>query len=193
MVVKEFQKQFYEVLLPRIPHQHLPILVHGAYNTMTQFHMTVWRMEVDECIMPMCHMYLSSFGIVAILQHALEKVPSTCMLGIPPCPTEPKDKLSALVDSLGSTPMPQTPAGRMPSVATSGAQGSSSTQSTGSMDTGCIQRPLLPSLGVNQVPRCRLANPWAFLSLVMDPSLHPLSFQHYLQARALHQHLQLLQ
>ena len=144
VVVKEFQKQFNEVLLPRIPCRHLPILVHGAYNTMTQFHMMVWRMVADKCIMPMCHTYLSLFGTAAILQHALEKVPSACMLGIPPHSAEPKDKLSTLLDSLGSTPTSKTPAGRMPTVATSGAQGSSSAQSTGSTDTGSIQLPHTP-------------------------------------------------
>ena len=40
--VKAFQKQFEEVLVPRVPAEHLPILVSNAYNTVSQFRMTIW-------------------------------------------------------------------------------------------------------------------------------------------------------
>ena len=60
IAVAAFQKHFEEALLPRVPVQHLPILVSNAYNTVSQFCMTVWRMVADECIMPMQHNYLMS-------------------------------------------------------------------------------------------------------------------------------------
>ena len=88
--VEAFQKQFKEVLVPRVPAEHLPILVSNTYNTVTQFRMTIWRMVADECIMPMRHDYLMNHGLASVMQHALEKVPSTCMRIMPPRPPEPK-------------------------------------------------------------------------------------------------------
>ena len=101
VAVAAFQKQFQEALLPRVPAQHLPMMVSGAYNTVTQFHMIIWCMVVDECIMPMQHTYLSSFSLATMMQHALEKIPSVCMMNIPPHPPEPNDHLTAFLDSLG--------------------------------------------------------------------------------------------
>ena len=43
------------------------------------------------------------------MQHALEKVPSTCMRIVPPCPPEPKDNLTAFLDLLGNTLVSHTP------------------------------------------------------------------------------------
>ena len=77
--VEAFQKQFEEALVPCVPAKHLPILVSNAYNTVSQFHMTIWQMVADECIMPMRHDYLINFGLASVMQHALEKVLSTCM------------------------------------------------------------------------------------------------------------------
>ena len=53
--LEKFQKQFEEALVPRVPAEHLPILVSNAYNTVSQFHMIICRMVADECIMPMRH------------------------------------------------------------------------------------------------------------------------------------------
>ena len=39
--VTAFQKHFEEALLPRVPTQHLPILVSNAYNMVSQFRMTI--------------------------------------------------------------------------------------------------------------------------------------------------------
>ena len=50
--VENFEKQFEKVLVPRIPAEHLPILVSNTYNTVSQFHITIWQMVADECIMP---------------------------------------------------------------------------------------------------------------------------------------------
>ena len=100
--MEAFQKQFEEALVPRVPIEHLPILVSNAYNTVSQFRMTIWWMVADECIMPMRHDYLTNFGLASIMQHALEKVPSTCMRIVPPCPLEPKDDFMAFLDSLGN-------------------------------------------------------------------------------------------
>ena len=101
--MEAFQKQFKEVLVPRVPAEHLPILVSNAYNTISQFCMTIWRMVADECIMPMQHDYLTNHGLASVMQHALEKVPSTCMRIVPPHPPELKDNLTAFLDSLGNT------------------------------------------------------------------------------------------
>ena len=98
IAVEAFQKQFEEALVPRVPAEHLPLLVSNAYNTVSQFCMTIWWMVVDECIMPMWHDYLTNFGLATIMQHALEKIPSTCMRIVPPCPPEPKDNLTAFID-----------------------------------------------------------------------------------------------
>ena len=100
--VEAFQKQFKEALVPCMPAAHLPVLVSNAYNTVSQFHMTIWQMVADECIMPMQHNYLTNFGLATVMQHALEKVPSTCMRIMPPRPLEPKDDLTAFLDSLGN-------------------------------------------------------------------------------------------
>ena len=108
--VEAFQKQFEEVLVPRVPAEHLPILVSNTYNTFSQFHMTIWQMVADECIMPMRHDYLMSHGLASVMQHALEKVPSTCMRIMPPCPLEPKDNLTLFLDSLGNSPATCAPA-----------------------------------------------------------------------------------
>ena len=40
--VENFQKQFEEALVPRVPAEHLPILVSNAYNTVSQFRMVIW-------------------------------------------------------------------------------------------------------------------------------------------------------
>ena len=107
--MEAFQKQFEEALVPRVPTKHLPILVSNAYNTVSQFRMTIWRMVADECIMPMRHDYLTNFGLASIMQHTLEKVPSTCMRIMPPRPPEPKDNLMAFLDSLGNTSVSRVP------------------------------------------------------------------------------------
>ena len=101
--VENFQKQFEEALVPRMPAEHLPILVSNAYNTVSQFHMTIWRMVADECIMPMQHDYLTNHGLASVMQHALEKVPSTCMRIVSPRAPEPKDNLMLFLDSLGNS------------------------------------------------------------------------------------------
>ena len=98
--MEAFQKQFEEALVPCVPIKHLPILVSNAYNTVSHFRMTIWQMVADECIMPMQHDYLTSFGLASVMQHALEKVPSTCMRIVPPHPPELKDDLMAFLDSL---------------------------------------------------------------------------------------------
>ena len=101
--MEAFQKQFEEALVPCVPTEHLPILVSNAYNTVSQFRMTIWRMVADECIMPMWYDYLTNFGLASIMQHALEKVPSTCMRIVPPHFPELKDNLTAFLDLLGNT------------------------------------------------------------------------------------------
>ena len=108
--MEAFEKQFEEALVPCVPAEHLPILVSNAYNTVSQFRMTIWQMVADECIMPMRHDYLTNFGLASIMQHALGKVPSTCMRIVPPCPPEPKDNLTAFLDSLGNTLTSHVPA-----------------------------------------------------------------------------------
>ena len=100
--MEAFQNQFEEALVPCVPTKHLPILVSNAYNTVSQFRMTIWRMMADECIMPMRHDYLTNFSLASVMQHALEKVPSTCMRIMPPHPLEPKDDLTAFLDLLGN-------------------------------------------------------------------------------------------
>ena len=104
--VDAFQKQFKEALVPRVPAEHLPVLVSNAYNTVSQFRMAIWWMVADECIMPMWHDYLTNFGLATVMQHALEKVPSTCMRIMLPHPPEPKDDLTTFLDSLGNTLLP---------------------------------------------------------------------------------------
>ena len=69
--VMAFQKHFEEVLLPYVPPQHLPILVSNAYNTVSQFRMTILHMVADKCNMPMWHSYLTSFGLASMMEHAL--------------------------------------------------------------------------------------------------------------------------
>ena len=101
--MENFQKQFEEVLVPCVPAEHLPILVSNAYNTVSQFCMTIWQMVADECIMPMWHDYLMNHGLASVMQHALEKVPSTCMRILPPRPPGPKDNLTLFLDSLGNS------------------------------------------------------------------------------------------
>ena len=108
--VEAFQKQFKEVLVPRVPAEHLPILVSNTYNTVSQFCMTIWWMVADECIMPMWHDYLMNHGLASVMQHALEKVPSTCMRIVPPHPPELKDNLTAFLDSLGNSSATRAPA-----------------------------------------------------------------------------------
>ena len=101
--MENFQKQFEEALVPRVPAEHLPILVSNAYNTVSQFRMTIWQMVADECIMPMRHDYLTNHGLASVMQHALEKVLSTCMRMVPPHPPESKDNLTLFLDSLGNS------------------------------------------------------------------------------------------
>ena len=108
--MENFQKQFEETLVPRVPAEHLPILVSNAYNTISQFHMTIWWMVADECIMPMLHDYLTNRGLASVMQHALEKVPSTCMRIVPPCPPEPKNNLTLFLDSLENSSATRAPA-----------------------------------------------------------------------------------
>ena len=108
--VENFQKQFEEALVPRMPAKHLPILVSNAYNTVSQFHMTIWQMVADECIMPMRHDYLTNHGLVSVMQHTLEKVPSTCMRIVPPHPPESKDNLTLFLNSLGNSSATRAPA-----------------------------------------------------------------------------------
>ena len=107
--VENFQKQFEEALVPLVPAEHLPILVSNAYNTVSQFRMTIWRMVADECIMPMRHDYLTNHGLASVMQHALEKVPSTCMRIVQPRPPEPKDNLTLFLDSLGNSSATRAP------------------------------------------------------------------------------------
>ena len=107
--MENFQKQFEEVLLPRMPAEHLPILVSNAYNTVSQFCMTIWRMVADECIMPMWHDYLMNHGLASVMQHALEKVPSTCIGIMPPHPPEPKDNLTLFLNFLGNSSATRAP------------------------------------------------------------------------------------
>ena len=106
--VDAFQKQFKEALVPRVPTEHLAVLVSNAYNTVSQFCMAIWWMVADECIMPMWHDYLTNFGLATVMQHALEKVPSTCMRIVSPRPPEPKDDLTTFLNSLGNTSLPRT-------------------------------------------------------------------------------------
>ena len=108
--IEAFQNQFKEALMPRVPTEHRPILVSNAYNTVSQFCMTIWQMVADECIMPLQHDYLTNFGLAFLLQHALEKVPSTCMRIVLPRPPEPKDNLIAFLDLIGNTSATHTPA-----------------------------------------------------------------------------------
>ena len=108
--MEAFQKQFQEALVPRVPVKHLPILVSNAYNTVSQFRMTIWWMVADECIMPMWQDYLTNFSLASVMQHALEKVPSTCMRIMPPHPSEPKDDLTAFLDLLGNASASRAPA-----------------------------------------------------------------------------------
>ena len=70
LMVVAFQKQFKEALVPRAPAKHLLVLVSCAYSTMSQFRMAIWWMVADECIMPMRHDYLTSFGLATVMQHA---------------------------------------------------------------------------------------------------------------------------
>ena len=65
-------------------------------------------MVADECIMPMRHDYLTSFGLATMMQHALEKIRNTCMRVVPPHPPQPKDDLTAFLNSLGNTPVSHT-------------------------------------------------------------------------------------
>ena len=106
--VHAFQKQFKEVLVPHVLAEHLLVLVSNAYNTVLQFRMAIWQMVADECIMPMRHDYLTNFGLATVMQHALEKIPITCMRIMPPHPPEPKDDLTTFLDLLGNTPLPST-------------------------------------------------------------------------------------
>ena len=99
--MEAFQKQFEEALVPRVPAEHLLILLSNAYNTVSQFRMTIWQMVADKCIMR--HDYLMNHGLASIMQHMLEKVPSNCMRIVPPRPPEPKDNLTAFLDSLANS------------------------------------------------------------------------------------------
>lgn len=81
-----FQKQFREALVPHVAAEHLLILVSNAYSTVSQFRMTIWQM--DECIMPLWHDNLTNLGLATVMQHALEKIPNTCMSIVPPSPPE---------------------------------------------------------------------------------------------------------
>ena len=57
IAMEAFKKQFEEALVPGVAAEHLPLLVSNAYNTVSQFCMTIWWMVADECIMPMWHNY----------------------------------------------------------------------------------------------------------------------------------------
>ena len=108
--IANFQKQFKEALVPCVPAEHLPILVSNAYNTISQFRMIVWQMVADESIMPMRHDYLLNHGLASVMQHALEKVPSTCMRIVLPHPLEPKDNLMLFLGSLENFSATRAPA-----------------------------------------------------------------------------------
>ena len=108
--IENFQKQFEEALVPRVPSEHLPVLVSNAYNTVSQFCMIIWWMVADECIMPMQHDYLMNHSLASVMQHALETVPSTSMRIVPPHPLEPKDNLTLFLDSLGNSLATHVPA-----------------------------------------------------------------------------------
>ena len=149
--VEAFQKQFKEALVPHVPAEHLPVLVSNAYNTISQFCMAIWWMVADECIMPMWHDYLTNFGLATIMQHALEMVPSTCMRIVPPHPPEPKDDLTAFLNSLGNTSLPGASMASMvaPTMALSDVPPLPGILLTGGLGGG--QRPWLQlqSLGVH--------------------------------------------
>ena len=67
LTVVAFQKQFKEALVTRVPAKHLLVLVSCTYSTMSQFCMAIWWMMADECIMPMRHDYLTSFGLATMM------------------------------------------------------------------------------------------------------------------------------
>ena len=108
LTVVDFHKQFKEALVPRVPAEHLPVLVSCTYSTMSQFCMAIWQMVADECIMPMWHDYLTSFGLATMMQHALEKITKHLYEGHAPHPPEPKDDLTAFLDSLENTLVSRT-------------------------------------------------------------------------------------
>ena len=60
--------------------------------------------------MPMRHDYLMNHGLASVMQHALEKVPSTCMWIVAPHPPKPKDNLMLFLDSLGNSSATRAPA-----------------------------------------------------------------------------------
>ena len=53
--------------------------------------------------MPIRHDYLTNMGLATVMQHALEKILNTCMRIVTPHPPEPKDDLTAFLDSLGNS------------------------------------------------------------------------------------------
>ena len=88
----------------------------------------------------MRHTYLLSFSLATMMQHALEKIPSVCMMNILPHPPDPKDDLTTFLDSLGGGSAPRTPA--MPAVLSVVSAGTCNL--TGVLDTG--------GLGMGQAP-----------------------------------------
>ena len=147
--VEAFQKQFKEVLVPHVPAEHLPVPVSNAYNTVSQFRMSIWRMVADECIMPMRHNYLTNFGLATVMQHVLEKVPSTCMRIVLPRPPEPKDDLTAFLDSLGNTLLPRAPVASMvaPMMALSNVPPLPGILPTGGLGVGPVPATTAPVFG----------------------------------------------
>ena len=138
--VDAFQKQFKEALVPCVPAEHLLVLGSNAYNTVSQFHMAIWRMVADECIMPMWHDYLTNFSLASVMQHALEKVLSTCMRIMPPHPPEPKDdSLSRLVGKCLSIPCTSDTRCASYSGTSSYARGSASSHRSSTRDS-CFGR-----------------------------------------------------
>ena len=148
VVVDVFQKQFYQTLLPYIPAQHMLVLVHGTYSTITQFCMIVWQMVADGYIMPMWHTYLSSFSLATVMQHDLQKIPSACMMNIPPCLPEPKDELATFLDSLGGSLVLQMPMMPMTSsVVSANGRSLSSSPDVGGSSVGQTQSMPAPVFG----------------------------------------------
>ena len=149
--VEAFQKRFKEVLVPRVPAEHLPVLISNAYNTVSQFRMSIWWMVADECIMPMQHDYLMNFGLATVMQHALEKVPSTCRRIMLPHPPEPNDDLTAFLDSLGNTSLPRASMTSMvaPMMALSDIPPLPGVLPTGGLGVGPVSAATTPVFGVH--------------------------------------------
>ena len=146
--VEGFQKKFEQALLPHVPPEHLPVLVSNAYNTVSQFSMSIWQMVADECIMPMQHDYLTNFGLATIMQHALEQIPNTCMMIVPPRPPESKDDLATFLDSLGNVSLPPASTSMMaPLTASSNVPPNPGVLSTGGLGMAPASTTATPVFG----------------------------------------------